>query len=172
MSWTQSWLTHWGPDEMAAILQTIFSKAFSSMKIFVFWLKFHRSLYLRVYLIDNNLVLVRIIGLAPNRRQVITWTNDGLFYRRIYASLGLIEIISVKSPKVFLFYLSTIYVQHPYVNLVGPWLTRGMISITCVMSVWTNDRNCEYMFMYLLKKLARKQGVQTPMLDRVWKLLC
>ena len=108
MSWTQSWLTHWGPDEMAAILQTIFSKAFSSMKIFVFWLKFHRSLYLRVYLIDNNLVLVRIIGLAPNRRQVITWTNDGLFYRRIYASLGLIEIISVKSPKVFLFYLSTI----------------------------------------------------------------
>ena len=30
-------------------------------------------------------------GLAPNRRQVIIWTDDGLVYWCIYASLGLNE---------------------------------------------------------------------------------
>ena len=36
--------------KMAAVLQTLFSDAFSWMKIFVFWLKFHWSLFLRVRL--------------------------------------------------------------------------------------------------------------------------
>ena len=31
-------------------------------------------------------------GLAPTRRQAIIWTNDGLGYRYIYASLGLNEL--------------------------------------------------------------------------------
>ena len=35
-------LTHWGRDKMAAIFQTTFSNAFSSMKIYEFLLKFHR----------------------------------------------------------------------------------------------------------------------------------
>ena len=30
------------------------------------------------------------------------------------------------------------------------------ISITCVMSMWRIVRNCEYMFIFLLKNLARK----------------
>ena len=34
-------LTHWGRDEMAAILQTAFSDAFSWMKLFEFCLQFH-----------------------------------------------------------------------------------------------------------------------------------
>ena len=33
-------LTHWGWDKMAAILQTTYSKPFSSMKMVVFWSKF------------------------------------------------------------------------------------------------------------------------------------
>ena len=41
-------LTHWGRDKMAAISQTTFSIAFSSMKIFQLRLKFHWSLFLRV----------------------------------------------------------------------------------------------------------------------------
>ena len=41
-------LTHWGPDEMAAILQTMFPNAFSWMKICEFSLRFHWSLFLRV----------------------------------------------------------------------------------------------------------------------------
>ena len=43
-------LTHLYPDKMAAILQAIFSDAFLWMKNFVFWLKFHWSLFLRVRL--------------------------------------------------------------------------------------------------------------------------
>ena len=44
-------LTHLPLDKMAAILQTIFSNAFSWMKSFVFWLTFHLSLFLRVQLV-------------------------------------------------------------------------------------------------------------------------
>ena len=43
-------LTHLPFNKMAAISQTIFSDAFSWMKIFIFWLKFHRSLFPKVQL--------------------------------------------------------------------------------------------------------------------------
>ena len=43
-------LTHGGRDKMAAIFQTTFSNAFSWMKIFTFWLRFHWSLFTRVQL--------------------------------------------------------------------------------------------------------------------------
>ena len=36
-------------------------------------------------------------GLAPNRRQAIIWTNDGLVYWRIYASVGLDELSVIQS---------------------------------------------------------------------------
>ena len=48
-------LTHLPLDKMPAISQTTFSNAFSWMKNFVFWLKFHRSLFLRVQLTINQL---------------------------------------------------------------------------------------------------------------------
>ena len=38
------------PRKMAAIFQTTFSNAFSSMKMYEFWLKFHWSLFLEVQL--------------------------------------------------------------------------------------------------------------------------
>ena len=48
---TQSVDIHLCPlDKMAAIEQTIFSDAFSWMESYVFWLKFHRSLFPRVQL--------------------------------------------------------------------------------------------------------------------------
>ena len=43
-------LTHWGRDKMDAISQTTFSRAFSSMKIVVFWLNFHWNMFARVQL--------------------------------------------------------------------------------------------------------------------------
>ena len=43
-------LTHWGRDKMDAISQTTLSNAFLWMKMLEFWLKFHRSLFLRVQL--------------------------------------------------------------------------------------------------------------------------
>ena len=38
-------LTHWGRDKMASVIQTIFADAFPWLKRFVFWLKFHWSLF-------------------------------------------------------------------------------------------------------------------------------
>ena len=43
-------LTHWGWNKMADIFQTIFSIAFSSMKMYKFWLRFHWILFPRFQL--------------------------------------------------------------------------------------------------------------------------
>ena len=42
----QYMLTHWGREKMAAVSQTLYSNAFSWMKMYEFHLKFHRSFYL------------------------------------------------------------------------------------------------------------------------------
>ena len=44
---TADTLTHWGRNKMADIFRAIFSNAFSWMKIYEFWSKFHRSLLIR-----------------------------------------------------------------------------------------------------------------------------
>ena len=43
-------LTHWGWDKMATIFQMTFWNAFSLMKMYEFWLKFHQSLFIRAQL--------------------------------------------------------------------------------------------------------------------------
>ena len=52
---------------MAVVSQTIFSDAFPLMKSFVFWLRFHWTLFLKGQ-IDNNPSIDFDNGLAPNRR--------------------------------------------------------------------------------------------------------
>ena len=49
--------------------------------------------------VDNKptYYIVSYNGLALNRRQTVIWTNDGLVYWRIYASLKQIEL---RYPKV------------------------------------------------------------------------
>ena len=54
---------------MAAIMQTVFSDAFSWMKRLVFWLKFRWSLFLRGPIHNNDIDLDN--GLAPKREEVI-----------------------------------------------------------------------------------------------------
>ena len=44
-----------------------------------------------------------------------------------------------------------------YVEYVGPGLTWGRILSTCVISMWSNDIKCKYMFMFPLNNLARKE---------------
>ena len=41
------------------------------------------------------------------------------------------------------------------VEYVGPGLTWGRILSTCIISMWSNDINCKYMFMFPQKNLAR-----------------
>ena len=66
-------LTHRPLNKMASISETIFSNAFSWMKNFVFWFKFHWSL---------------------NRWQAIIWNNAHPILWHIYAALGGYELIS------------------------------------------------------------------------------
>ena len=61
------------------------------MKMLEIPIKFHWSLFLEGP-INNIQALVQIIGLAPNRRQAIIWTNDDPVQRHIYALLGLNEL--------------------------------------------------------------------------------
>ena len=63
---------------MAVISQTTFSNAFFNENVKI-------SIKISLHVVNIGLHN----GLAPDRRQVIIWTNDGLGYRRIYASLGL-----------------------------------------------------------------------------------
>ena len=44
-----------------------------------------------------------------------------------------------------------------YVEFVGPGLAWGRILSTCVISTWSNDIKCKYMFMFPLQNLARKE---------------
>ena len=43
-----------------------------------------------------------------------------------------------------------------YIEYVGPSRIRGSVLSTCVKSMWSNDIECKYMFMFPLKNLARK----------------
>ena len=66
-------------DKMVAIRQMIFWDAFSWMKWFVFWLKFHWKWFQRVQLTINQ---------HCNRRQAIKWTNAEPIHWRTFAALG------------------------------------------------------------------------------------
>ena len=44
-----------------------------------------------------------------------------------------------------------------YVDYVGAGLTWGRILSTCVISMWSNDKKCKYMFFFPLQNLARKE---------------
>ena len=70
---------------MAAIRQTIFSYAFFVKEKFCILIKISLK-FARKGQIDNNIGLDN--GLAPNRRQVIIWTNADPIHWRIYAAQG------------------------------------------------------------------------------------
>ena len=75
---------------MAAILQMTFSNAFSWIKFTVFY-----SYFIKTYSQGSNYEYAIIgsdDGLTPCRRQAIIWTNDGLGWWHICASLGLNEL--------------------------------------------------------------------------------
>ena len=50
-----------------------------------------------------------------------------------------------------------------YVEYVGPGLTWGRILRTCVISMWSNDIKCKYMFMFHLKRLKH---CSTPAVEK------
>ena len=67
------------------LLQATFSNKFSCNRWI--WFKFHCSLFAFYFILSVQLQKVRIgsdNGLAPNRRQVISWSNVDLIHWRIY----------------------------------------------------------------------------------------
>ena len=86
-------LTHWGRKKMDAISQTTFWSAFSWMEMFEFRLKFHWSLFLRVKLtIFQHWFRIWRGAVQATSHYRNQWWLD---YRRIYASLGLYELINI-----------------------------------------------------------------------------
>ena len=73
-------------NKMAAILQTVFSDAFSLMTDFINWLKFHWCLFVRVCLKITSISLDNV--LASNRRQTIIWTYVDPSHCPLYVALG------------------------------------------------------------------------------------
>ena len=70
-------LIHWGLNKMATILQTADCNAFSLIRSFLVGFKLHWSLFLGS--ISQWVIIGSGNGLAPNRRQTITWTNYSQF---------------------------------------------------------------------------------------------
>ena len=80
-------LTHRGRDKLGAISQTMFSSAWK--------LSNFKWIFIETCSSGSNWKYGSIgsdNGLAPYRRQAIIRTNGGIFYWRIYASLGLSEL--------------------------------------------------------------------------------
>ena len=70
-------------ETLADILET-FLKSLSCMKIFVFWIKFHWSVFTEL-----QLTISQHYGLTLNKWPAIIWTNASQAYRGIRASLSL-----------------------------------------------------------------------------------
>ena len=122
-------LTHWGRDKMAAISQTMFSNAFSWMKMYEFRLKFHWSLFLRFQLTIFQHWFRYWLG-AVRATSLNQWW---LVYWRIYASLGLNELTHLSLvPHI---YASVNWVSICSGNGLSParrqaitWINAGLLS--------------------------------------------
>ena len=57
---------HWGLNKKAEILQTAYSNVFCGMKIMIYWLKFHWSLFLRTNEQQGNIGLINTLRLRQN----------------------------------------------------------------------------------------------------------
>ena len=107
-------LTHWGRDKMAAISQTMFSNAFSWMKMCECCLSFHWSLFLRVQLT----IFHHWFRSAPSHYLNQWW----LVYWRIYALVGLNELITCV--------INTLRLGDTYLHL---WTGSSVQAIACCL---------------------------------------
>ena len=101
-------LTHLPLDKMAAVSQTTFSSAFSWMKNLLFWFKFHWILFLMVQLTITQHWFRKWLGTGQATNHYLNhWWLD---YRRIYASLGLNELMqyfTAQCPVIILLWVTT-----------------------------------------------------------------
>ena len=92
-------LTHWGRDQIDAISQTTFWNAFSWMKMYELRLRYHWSLFLMVQLTIFQHWFRKWLGAVQATSHYLNqWWLD---YRRIYASLGLNELMPIHLGMVY-----------------------------------------------------------------------
>ena len=78
-------------------------------------------------------------GLAPTRRQAVTWTNDGLVYWRIYASLGQwVKCVGFK-------HTSSIRIVKPPRPLLMPQDPTDEKSTLVQVMAWCHQTPCYHM---------------------------
>ena len=83
-------LTHWGRDKMAAVSQTTVWNAFSWMKMYQIWLRFHWSVIRREQItIFQHWFRWSLGAVQATSHYLNRWWS---VFRRIYASLGLNEL--------------------------------------------------------------------------------
>ena len=100
------------------------------MKGFVFWSKFHWSLFLKVKLTISQ----------PNRRQAIIWTNAGPIHWRIYAALGENELIYpylIIDSLLYFKDLICIFAVHLYRSLCLTISSLTCSALGCLMNMLT-----------------------------------
>ena len=118
------------PRQMDAISQTTFSNAFSSMKMFEFRLKLHWSLFPRVQLtIFQHWFRLWLGADQATSHYLNQWWLD---YRRIYASLGLSELINPLRAKffrgninIYLHFMSSLHIDLTQVLKILPQVREG-----------------------------------------------
>ena len=101
----RDWVNTLRPDKMGVIFQTTFLNAFTQMKMYGFWLRFHWRFNQKCLSFGSD------NGLAAVRWQAIFLINDGLVHWRIYASLGLNELTPLR--------INNPLIHHSKINIHG-----------------------------------------------------
>ena len=83
-------LTHWSGYIMTTMLQATISNAFYWLKTHGFQISFHLNIFPRIQLTTNQYWFRLWLGAEQATRHY--WTNDGMFYWRMNASLGFNEL--------------------------------------------------------------------------------
>ena len=141
-----TWLTHWGRDKMAVIFQTTLSNAFSWMKMYEVYLRFHWSLFLRFELTISQHWFRQWLGADQatshylNQWWIVNWC--------IYASLGLTYLSGWRQLTVVTFqdmsYDSAGYsisVQYITGRILKPDANEGNLEWRCQVKsigIWNN----------------------------------
>ena len=108
-------LTHWGRDQIDAISQTTFSSAFSRNEMNEFRLGFHWSLFLRFELTTFQHWYVQIMAWCrPGDKSLSEPMMVSLLTWRIYASLGLNELIKQPTKNMVHTYIIQTYIWFSY----------------------------------------------------------
>ena len=135
-------LTHWGQEKMAANFLTIFSNAFSRMKIYKFRLKFHWKLFPRVQLtIFQHCFRLWLCPDQVTSHYLKQWWS---VYWRIYEKLGLNELTLIVLNLIKYICISFLDSEMQVVEIYTKWRSHVypycLESISLLMMTWQHKQ--------------------------------